>query len=103
MSISLNQNMASIVKSLEKNMESNNLEKLVETMTTFEKQFENLDLQTSVMDDVMSKQVSVACGNIMQQERGCSLHMPIMALEALANERWKSNLLAALQGHSGEF
>ena len=49
--------MSSIVKSLEKNIESNNLEKLVETMTTFEKQFENLDLQTSVMDDVMGKQV----------------------------------------------
>ena len=49
--------MSSIVKSLEKNIESNNLEKLVETMTTFETQFENLDLQTSVMDDVMGKQV----------------------------------------------
>ena len=29
----------------------------METMGSFEKQFENLDLQTAVMDDVMGKQV----------------------------------------------
>jgi charged multivesicular body protein 1 len=41
-------NMSAIVKSLEKSVESNNLEKIATTMNQFEKQFENLDLQTQV-------------------------------------------------------
>jgi charged multivesicular body protein 1 len=40
--------MSAIVKSLEKSIESNNLEKIATTMNQFEKQFENLDLQTQV-------------------------------------------------------
>ncbi|KAG2448225.1 hypothetical protein HYH02_006810 [Chlamydomonas schloesseri] len=53
-------NMAGIVKSLEKAMASNNLETIANTMTQFEKQFENLDLQTQVVDDVMSAQASLS-------------------------------------------
>ncbi len=52
-------NMGSIVKALEKSLESNNLEKIADTMRQFERQFENLDLQTQVVDDVMGAQASM--------------------------------------------
>mmetsp|Transcript_9049 Transcript_9049/g.19449 ORF Transcript_9049/g.19449 Transcript_9049/m.19449 type:complete len:200 (+) Transcript_9049:111-710(+) len=53
-------NMAGIVKNLEKSLESNNLEKIAATMNQFEKQFENLDLQTQVVDGVMSAQANLS-------------------------------------------
>lgn len=77
----VNKNMSAIVKSLEKSMESNSLEKIAQTMNQFEKQFENLDLQvggveklsfhpeylpflfifqTQVMDDVMGAQANLS-------------------------------------------
>lgn len=52
--------MGSIVKSLEKSLETNNLEKIAATMGQFEKQFENLDLQTQVVDEVMSAQANLS-------------------------------------------
>lgn len=56
----VHKNMAGIVKSLEKAMESNNLEKIATTMNQFEKQFENLDLQTQVVDEVMGAQANLS-------------------------------------------
>lgn len=53
-------NMAGIVKSLEKSMEANNLEKIAATMSQFERQFENLDLQTQVVDEVMGAQANLS-------------------------------------------
>lgn len=53
-------NMSGIVKSLEKSLESNNLEKIATTMNQFEKQFENLDLQTQVVDEVMGAQANLS-------------------------------------------
>lgn len=53
-------NMAGIVKSLEKSLETNNLEKIAATMNQFEKQFENLDLQTQVVDEVMGAQANLS-------------------------------------------
>lgn len=53
-------NMSAIVKSLEKSLESNNLEKIAATMNQFEKQFENLDLQTQVVDEVMGAQANLS-------------------------------------------
>ncbi|KAG1659719.1 hypothetical protein FOA52_012259 [Chlamydomonas sp. UWO 241] len=55
----VSKNMSSIVKTLEKTLESNNLEKIQETMNKFEKQFEDLDLQTQVMDGVMATQANL--------------------------------------------
>lgn len=52
--------MAGIVKTLEKSLESANLEKIAATMNQFEKQFENLDLQTQVVDEVMGAQASLS-------------------------------------------
>eukprot|EP00798_Chlamydomonas_sp_ICE-L_P008159 gene8159-1413_t len=48
-----------IVKGLEKSMNSGNLEKITETMGQFERQFENLDLQTAVVDNMMSQQANM--------------------------------------------
>ena len=52
--------MAGIVKSLDKALASNNLDKVAETMDQFEKQFENLDVQSSVMEGAMNAQASLA-------------------------------------------
>eukprot|EP01025_Chloroclados_australasicus_P024657 TRINITY_DN24708_c1_g3_i1.p3 TRINITY_DN24708_c1_g3~~TRINITY_DN24708_c1_g3_i1.p3 ORF type:complete len:199 (-),score=31.39 TRINITY_DN24708_c1_g3_i1:302-898(-) len=52
----VNRNMAGVVKSLEKALNANNLDKVAETMDLFEKQFENLDLQTEVVEQAMNKQ-----------------------------------------------
>lgn len=53
-------NMAGITKNLEKALASNNLEKIAATMQQFEKQFEDLDLQTQVVDGVMSQQAAMS-------------------------------------------
>jgi charged multivesicular body protein 1 len=68
----VNKNMAAITKNLEKALAANNLEKIAATMQQFEKQFENLDLQTQVVDGVMSQQAALSTpeeevGALMQQ------------------------------------
>ena len=49
----VNADMSGIVKSLEKSLNTNNLEKVSETMDEFEKQFENLDVQTEFVEQAM--------------------------------------------------
>eukprot|EP01026_Neomeris_dumetosa_P014182 TRINITY_DN150_c0_g1_i4.p2 TRINITY_DN150_c0_g1~~TRINITY_DN150_c0_g1_i4.p2 ORF type:complete len:245 (+),score=37.06 TRINITY_DN150_c0_g1_i4:111-845(+) len=49
-------NMAGVVKTLEKALQANNLDKVAETMDQFEKQFENLDLATDVVEQAMNQQ-----------------------------------------------
>uniref|UniRef100_A0A7S0RAB7 Charged multivesicular body protein 1a n=1 Tax=Chlamydomonas leiostraca TaxID=1034604 RepID=A0A7S0RAB7_9CHLO len=56
----VNKSMASIVGALEKSLASNNLEKIAATMNQFERQFENLDLQTQVVDEVMGAQANLS-------------------------------------------
>ncbi|XP_023331387.1 charged multivesicular body protein 1a isoform X1 [Eurytemora carolleeae] len=46
-------NMGSVVKSLEKAINSMELQKISEVMDKFEQQFEDLDVQTSVMENAM--------------------------------------------------
>jgi len=46
-------NMGSVVKALDKAINSMELEKISEVMDKFEKQFEDLDVQTSVMENAM--------------------------------------------------
>jgi len=55
----VSKNMSSIVKTLDMTLKSGNLEKIQETMNKFERQFEDLDLQTHVMDGVMSNQAQL--------------------------------------------
>ncbi|MEW5302024.1 MAG: hypothetical protein WDW38_008653 [Sanguina aurantia] len=53
-------NMAGIVTSLGSALASNNLEKVAVVMGTFEKQFEDLDLQNMVVDRVMGAQAAMS-------------------------------------------
>jgi len=46
--------MGSVTKNMESTMRSMNLEKISQLMDRFEKQFENLDIQSSYMEDAMS-------------------------------------------------
>ena len=75
--------------------ESNSLEKIAQTMNQFEKQFENLDLQTQVMDDVMGAQANLSTpeddvNSLIQQvadEHGLetSLNLPAAGKTAAAS------------------
>eukprot|EP00088_Acartia_fossae_P024979 TRINITY_DN2580_c0_g1_i2.p1 TRINITY_DN2580_c0_g1~~TRINITY_DN2580_c0_g1_i2.p1 ORF type:complete len:221 (-),score=68.34 TRINITY_DN2580_c0_g1_i2:648-1262(-) len=53
-------NMGSVVKALDKAINSMELEKISEVMDKFEKQFEDLDVQTSVMEDAMGTATTTA-------------------------------------------
>lgn len=52
----VNRSMVSIVGALERSLAGNNLERMAETMDTFEKQFESLDVQTEFVEGAMSNQ-----------------------------------------------
>jgi hypothetical protein len=79
--LQVSKNMMSITKTLEKTLESNNLEKIQETMNKFEKQFEDLDLQTQVMDGVMATQANLTTpedevNSLMEQVRRAGTRGP---------------------------
>lgn len=108
----VNKNMAGIVKNLEKALASNNLEKIASTMQQFERQFENLDLQTQVVDGVMSQQAAMSTPEedvnlLMQQvadEHGLeiSLAMPTTSgVHATAQATPDQDLTARLAGLQG--
>ena len=50
----VNKNMAGIVKNLEKSLDDLNLEQVAANMEKFERQFEDLDVQTEFVDQAMS-------------------------------------------------
>ena len=52
--------MGGIVKALDRALATNNIEKVAETMDAFERQFEDLDVQSQVMEGAMSAQASLA-------------------------------------------
>lgn len=56
----INKNMAGIVKSLEKALNSNNLEQVATTMDSFEKQFENLDVQAEYVGTAMGNTTAMS-------------------------------------------
>ena len=109
----VNKNMMGITKNLEKALASNNLEKIAATMQQFEKQFENLDLQTQVVDGVMSQQAAMSTPEdevsaLMLQvadEHGLELQMglpgastAVAAQAQAAPENELQNRLAELRG-----
>nr|GBN79470.1 Charged multivesicular body protein 1b [Araneus ventricosus] len=53
------QSMAGVVKSMDAAMKSMNLEKISSLMDKFEKQFEDLDVQSSYMENTMSSTTTV--------------------------------------------
>jgi charged multivesicular body protein 1 len=52
--------MAGVVKAMDSAMKSMNLEKISGLMDKFEKEFEDLDVQTSYMDQAMSQTTTTA-------------------------------------------
>uniref|UniRef100_A0A061R0J8 Charged multivesicular body protein 1 n=3 Tax=Tetraselmis sp. GSL018 TaxID=582737 RepID=A0A061R0J8_9CHLO len=56
----VNKNMAGIVKTLEKTLNSQNLEQVSQVMDQFEKQFENLDVQSEFVEKAMSNQANLS-------------------------------------------
>lgn len=56
----VNKNMSGIVVSLEKALKSSNLEKIATTMDQFERQFENLDVQSQFVENAMSNTTSMS-------------------------------------------
>lgn len=79
------QSMAGVVKSMDSAMKSMNLEKISALMDKFEKQFEDLDVQSSYMENAMSSTTTVTVpqndvDNLMQQvadEAGLELNMEL--------------------------
>ncbi|KAK9843733.1 hypothetical protein WJX81_004122 [Elliptochloris bilobata] len=56
----INSSMSSIVKQLDRALAGNNLERVADTMDQFEKQFENLDVQSQFVEGAMNAQASMA-------------------------------------------
>ena len=56
----INRSMAGIVKALDKSLQANNLEQVAATMDQFEKQFENLDIQSEFVNDAMNNQAAMS-------------------------------------------
>ncbi|XP_033107061.1 charged multivesicular body protein 1b-like isoform X2 [Anneissia japonica] len=77
--------MAGVVKSMDSAMRSMNLEKVSGLMEKFEKQFEDLDVQSASMEDTMSSSTTMSTpqtdvDNLMQQvadEAGLELNMEL--------------------------
>ncbi|KAK9790530.1 hypothetical protein WJX73_000707 [Symbiochloris irregularis] len=68
----ITKNMAGIVKSLDQALASNNLEKVANTMDQFERQFENLDIQSEFVENAMNAQAAISTpendvNSLMQQ------------------------------------
>lgn len=64
--------MAGVVKAMDAAMQSMNLEKISNLMDKFESQFEDLDVQSSYMENTMSQTTTTAVpqsdvDNLMQQ------------------------------------
>jgi charged multivesicular body protein 1 len=107
----VNKDMKNIVKSLEKSLNANNLIEVSETMDSFEKQFENLDVQTEVMQDAMGNTTAMSTppedvAMLMQQiadEHGLELASDLPAAgttvpEAAQKDADLANRLATLRG-----
>ncbi|XP_069668746.1 charged multivesicular body protein 1b [Periplaneta americana] len=79
------QSMAGVVKAMDAAMKSMNLEKISNLMDKFENQFEDLDVQSSYMENTMSQTTTTAVPqgdveNLMQQvadEAGLELNMEL--------------------------
>ena len=56
----VNKNMAGIVKSLERSLNANNLTAMSTTMESFERQFENMDVQSAAMEQSLGSTTSMS-------------------------------------------
>lgn len=110
----INKNMVGIVKSLDTALKANNLEKVAATMDQFEKQFENLDVQSEFVEQAMGNQAALSTPEddvnlLMQQvadEHGLDVKfgmpaagsVPISAPAAAQKEDDLAQRLAGLRG-----
>ncbi|KAH9525119.1 Charged multivesicular body protein 1b [Bulinus truncatus] len=84
--------MAGVVKSMEAAMKSMNLEKVSQLMDRFEQQFENLDVQSQVMENTMMNSSTLTTpqhqvDSLMQEvadEAGLELNMDLPSAQASA-------------------
>ena len=101
--------MSGVVKAMDSAMKSMNLEKISNLMDRFEKDFEDLDVQTSVMEGAMNQTTATnvpqdSVENLMKQaadEAGLELNMDLPS--AANNTIGKSNLrlkISTLEGDS---
>lgn len=108
----VNKDMSDIVKSLEKSLNTNNLEKVAENMDLFEKQFENLDVQTEFVESAMGNTSALSTppeevATLMQQiadEHGLEFatDLPSAGSTRVAEQREKADDLSArLEGLKG--
>lgn len=82
--------MAGVVKAMESAMKSMNLEKISQLMDRFEQQFENLDVQSQVMENTMSASSTLTApqgqvDSLMQEvadEAGLELNMEMPSAQA---------------------
>lgn len=56
----INKSFAGIVTSLDRALSSNNLESVSQTMDTFERQFENLDVQSECVEAAMTSSMALS-------------------------------------------
>ena len=56
----VNKSMVGIVSALDRALANNNLEKMATTMDQFERQFENLDVQSEFVENAMSNQATLS-------------------------------------------
>lgn len=68
----INKSMAGIVKALDQALASNNLDRVASTMDQFERQFENLDVQSEFVQNAMNAQAAMSTpeddvNNLLQQ------------------------------------
>ncbi|CEF96883.1 Snf7 [Ostreococcus tauri] len=108
----VNKDMSGIVKSLERSLNTNNLEKVAENMDLFEKQFENLDVQTEFVESAMGNTSALSTppeevATLMQQiadEHGLEFatDLPSAGSTRVAEQREKADdLTARLEGLKG--
>ena len=79
------QSLGGVVKAMDSAMKSMNLEKISQIMDKFEKQFEDLDVQTQTMENAMSSTTTITApenqvDTLMQQvadEAGLELNMEL--------------------------
>lgn len=110
--------MAGIVKALDRALASNNLDKVAATMDQFERQFENLDVQSEFVDQAMGNQMSLSTpenevNSLLQQvadEHGLEVQVglpgaatstPVMSQAEATSETGETDLskrLAELRG-----
>ena len=93
----ISKSMAGIVKAMDTAMASNNLERVAQTMDQFERQFENLDIQSEFVNDAMNNQASLSTpedqvSSLMQEvadEHGLDvqLNMPQAGLLPVAGQQ----------------